>query len=98
MSQPDPRYDVDGNEVDVTTEMCVRALQDRTDSKRVVCNWHVNGMIQYYGKRSYVEGRVFQIARDHGYRVRLAGYDQLLDGEERGYVELERVPEEGGPL
>lgn len=79
---------------EVTSE-CARALNRETDAFEVVIHDAETGRIGYRSKRTVVNDRVLDVARNFGYRVDLisATSYETWDGEMKKCAGIEFVPE-----
>ena len=95
--QRDETYSTDkfGVECAERTSECARALNRETDAFEVVVHDAETGRIGYWSKRSVVNDRMLDVARERGYRVDLVGATtrEGYAGEFKKCVEIEFVPE-----
>ena len=91
------RFETDkfGNKCASRTTECARALSDETDAFEVVIHDAETGRIGYRSKRTVMNDRTLDVARERGYRVDLisaSSYEQY-DGTVRKCAAVEFVPE-----
>lgn len=91
------RYETDkfGNKCASRTSECARALATETDAFEVVVHDADTGRIGYRSKRTVVNDRVLDVAREFGYTVNLisATAYETWGGEMRKCAGIEFVPE-----